>query len=182
MIKVKDLSAAAIDEKPQDADWQNLGVGMGFEFWQATTCDNCGRATLNGEECEHCQYDNGYGEGPMMNYYYPLPRFTDDPGDAALLIADLPLCIVRFEDGSGYGLALTGGGMDLSWEICEAYIRLGYLPPIHFAGLPRMAEQTKKAQLLTVSAMRKSLEITKQRAAYALNDLDGIEDWLKARA
>lgn len=54
-------------------------------------------------------------------------------------IADLPLCIVRFEDDESYALALTGGGMDLSWEIAEAFMRLGYLPPLAYCDLPNMA-------------------------------------------
>lgn len=76
-------------------------------------------------------------EGPMMNYRYPLGNDRDHfTQDDAYLIAGLPLCLVEHA-GVDY-LALTGGGMDLSWEICEAYVRLGYLPPIHFR-LPEMA-------------------------------------------
>jgi hypothetical protein len=29
--------------------------------------------------------------------------------------------------------------MDLSWEICEAFMRLGFLPPASFARVPAMA-------------------------------------------
>jgi hypothetical protein len=78
-------------------------------------------------------------EGPMMNYWYPLEGISDETeaSEAALGLSGLPLCVVEV-DGS-YGLALTGGGMDLSWEIAEAYVRLGMLPPVHFADLPSMA-------------------------------------------
>ncbi len=31
--------------------------------------------------------------------------------------------------------------MDLSWEICEAYLRLGYLPPLYFCMLPARADR-----------------------------------------
>jgi len=29
--------------------------------------------------------------------------------------------------------------MDLSWDICEGYMLLGYLPPVHFCDLPAFA-------------------------------------------
>jgi len=78
-------------------------------------------------------------EGPMMNYYTPLdPISTFTPEQAAWAIRDFPLCIVAV-DGENYGLALTGGGMDLSWEIAGAFIALGYYPPAHIDRLPRMA-------------------------------------------
>ena len=70
---------------------------------------------------------------PMMNYAYPIG------GDAAEMQAkllDTSLCVVLVHDEPW--LALRGGGMDMSWEICEAYIRLGFLPPAHFSELPAM--------------------------------------------
>ena len=76
-------------------------------------------------------------EGPMMNYFYPVSDYT--PGDMeewAAKLDGLPLCVVEL-DGER-GLALTGGGMDLSWEIAEAFIRLGYYPPT-WIDLPAMA-------------------------------------------
>lgn len=68
-------------------------------------------------------------EGPMMNYFWPVHN-RGNLEEMAVSIADLPLCVVEFEDSGEIGLALTGGGMDLSWEIAEAYIRLGYRPPV----------------------------------------------------
>lgn len=85
-------------------------------------------------------------EGPMMNYSYGLGGDrsdrvggygnTTDAIGAAYRIRDLPLCLVEIEDEMH--LALTGGGMDLSWEIVEAYTALGQLPPVHF-DLPAMS-------------------------------------------
>ena len=71
---------------------------------------------------------------PVMNYAYPLGRF-DVPEDWT----DAMRCTtIVYIDDEPY-LALTGGGMDLSWEICEAYLMLGLYPPAHFCDLPRMA-------------------------------------------
>lgn len=102
-------------------------------------------------------HDVYLGDGPAMNYWYPCD--IDHPVNAALTLAKhhLPLCVV--ETPSGAGLALTGGGMDLSWEICEAYIRLGYLPPTHFE-LPAMAgKEADDTNLSIIAAVRRSYEV-----------------------
>ena len=90
---------------------------------------------------------HGYAEGPMMNYWYPLEeqdedrlgpyRSTFDAAEAAFRLRHHSLCLV--EVGGELGLALTGGGMDFTWDIAEAFIDLGYLPPLHFCDLPGMA-------------------------------------------
>jgi hypothetical protein len=86
-------------------------------------------------------------EGPMMNYRYPI----DDKwfnADGARRIADLEVY-----------LALTGGGMDLSWEICEAYVRLGCLPPSHFE-LPAMAgKKLTERTALVLTAVERSNDV-----------------------
>lgn len=91
-------------------------------------------------------------EGPMMNYFYPVTNH-DDIAEMAAHIADLPLCVVELEDTGEIGLALTGGGMDLSWEIAEAFIRLGYRPPLSI-DLPAMVgrgeSETDQAIVLAV--------------------------------
>ncbi len=80
-------------------------------------------------------------EGPVMNFWYPCPAAINDDEEAteaAIALRDLPLCVVEV-DGN-YGLALTGGGQDHTWEIVEAFVRLGQLPPVHYAGdLPAIA-------------------------------------------
>ena len=79
-----------------------------------------------------------YNEGPMMNYRYPVELYRiGGEAAAARALMHLPVCLV--EMGNDWYLALTGGGMDLSWELCEAYMRLGYLPPASLVNLPRYA-------------------------------------------
>lgn len=103
----------------------------------------------------------------MMNYYYPLPdlhRVEDDPTVAASRIADLPLCVIEWQD-DGYALALTGGGMDLSWEICEAFTRLGFLPPLHFSDLPGIAGHPRDDnQHYTIRACMRSASVAENWA------------------
>lgn len=120
----------------------------------------------------------GLAEGPMMRYF-PLPddvgRYGFDPEQAAYALQHLPLCVVEFSDESQdkgtpeYALALTGGGQDLSWEICEAFMQIGQLPPIHFCDLPGMAGRADpgygnfKRDSAIIAACRRSIEIQSQR-------------------
>lgn len=100
-------------------------------------------------------------EGPMMSSWYACS--IEDPIKAAALIIDLPLCVVEV-DGA-YGLALTGGGMDLSWEICAAFIALGFLPPYNYADLPGMAGRGRsESDKLIIAACLQTMQVTADRA------------------
>lgn len=163
-------------------------------------CHDCGHEFTVGElgehgdvECPECSewicpgetYENqcsGYlcFEGPMMNYWYPVK--IDDCEEAARAISHLPLCVVEFKDGQT-GLALTGGGMDLSWEICRAFIALGYKPPLHFCDLPDMAGmQWTEDTARTVAACKESAKIAAQWAGYRVKRLAELEKKLKSHA
>jgi hypothetical protein len=125
------------------------------ETWPTWRCCN-GKCDEMGTEVE--PHDHG-ADGPMMNYAYPLPDLgtADDEYDAAMRIRNYPLCIVRDLNGGGFALALTGGGMDLSWDICGAFVALGMLPPVHFASdLPKMAGHTPDPVVL--ASCRRSVE------------------------
>lgn len=147
---VEDLYYSMIEVKPVGCDWSE-GYPERWDYFASSCCEKCGQAITgrNGEAHNDIDPDSdcdGYvpeNEGPMMNYYYPLPGFDDDPMEAAKKLDNLPLVIVQFQDSGDYALALSGGGMDLSWEICEAYMRLGYLPPAHFCDLPEMCGRGK---------------------------------------
>jgi hypothetical protein len=118
---------------------------------------------------------------PMMNYYYPLPaidteKISKDEISYAKAIKDLPLCLVYLEKEGIYALALTGGGMDLSWEICEAYIRLGYCPPLEFCELPRLAGKKIDAKnRKIIEACIKTAEHVKSRAESIIKHLEGLK-------
>lgn len=117
--------------------------------------------------------DNGihrHAGGPMMNYWYPLYAVEDAPAMSALMLGSLPLCVVEV-DGS-WGLALTGGGMDLSWEIAQAFVTLGYLPPTHFSDLPAMSGiENQPHTAYIVSAMIESLTSAAQSATRSADRL-----------
>jgi hypothetical protein len=129
---VRELCPSAIDCKPQNYDW---GLGL-WDSWEVV---------LPGETIPEYDDDEIY---PIMNYRYPLPNFPSDARSlqrAQLTLWDTPLVVVRDLGTEEAFLALTSGGMDLSWEICQAYVYLGYLPPIHFcADLPNFGPEADK--------------------------------------
>ena len=179
---VKDLMAGAIDTKPVDFDF-GQGYTESWEYWDAEECE-CGTLVVGSgyTECPKCGTEVMI-EGPMMNYYYPLPGSVDVE-EYARSLYPLPLCLVRIDDENTeerYALALTGGGMDFSWQICEAFMRLGYLPPIHFS-LPRMAYALDARRRWVIAGMRKALLVSKMRADTDLRDLRNLVTWYKERA
>lgn len=136
---IDELSGDFLDAMPISYDWRdNLD---GYTPYEAVECpgDDCGHefvAVGVGPVCPKCGEEQESAYGPAMNYYYPVSlRWGMMLEDAANRISQLPLCMVELRDGS-VGMALTGGGMDLSWEIIRAYIALGFLPPIHFLPPP----------------------------------------------
>lgn len=166
---VDNLSALSIDCTSRGFDFGSAEYPEQWEFAGWFTCEECDTEVLwvagrtihpEGDECE----GEAYAEGPMMNYLWALP----DRGEAFELesAADaigplLPLCAVELQDTGEIALALTGGGMDLSWEIAEAYIRLGYLPPFALAPLPDMAGYAE-ARPDVAAAMVRTCEVMRR--------------------
>lgn len=176
------LSYAAIDIKPQDIDW-TLGYTETWDFFVGCRCEKCGEIIMGRGGEQHCDLNNGESEcdgwvesseGPMMNYFYSLPDFEGDVEQTCRKLSHLPLCLVQFTDTDQWALALTGGGMDLSWEICEAFAICGYLPPTHFCDLPKMAGRGESSRdRRIISTCRQSLRGMKSRATWALRSLNG---------
>ena len=166
------LSCQAVDSTPVAYDWNasRYDDDPPWRYVAAETCPECGAVVIYAEDhadgCERADEDGdelaGYDGGPMMNYYYPAE--IDDPDEAGRLLADT--CLVVVEVDGRTGLALTGGGMDLSWEIAAAFVALGMLPPVHFADLPGMAGMTASVgNLTTAAAMFRSCEVMAMRQA-----------------
>jgi hypothetical protein len=168
------------------------GHGETWEYREAVRCSECDAAMLgeSGEQ-QHRDIDpksdcDGYvgSDGPMMNFLYALPVAPDDDEIVAAL-ADLPLCVITLPnaiEGENTFLALTGGGMDMSWYIVEAYVRLGYLPPVYFS-LPSFAgtSLTEKRQMI-IEACKESQRVAARSAEHALARLSDLERDLRARS
>lgn len=151
---------------PDDVPFEDLD-----EWAEAQSLTRCSR---QGEDA----LDLG-AEGPMMNYRYPIAEGTATKDNARELV-HVALCLVAFEDEEF--LALTGGGMDMSWEICLAYITLGFYPPTHF-GLPAMADKylDHPTTALVLAGSQIANEIQAQWAARRAEDLSRMAESLRTR-
>jgi len=183
---VKELYVDAVEISARYYDWSE-GYPERWNYIEACKCEQCNQVVIVQGEDRHRYVDDkincdGYilTEGPMMNYFYPLPRFDHiDPQEAAKWIVDLPLCLICMEDTEEYGLALTGGGMDLSWEICEAYMLLNYLPPITFCDLPAMAgKRLNRRNKWILAGCRRSASVTEKRAGFTKDRIKRIRSSL----
>lgn len=199
---ISELSGDTIDTKPRNVTWDTNGYGATWDYYECSACEKCGALLVGTNGESHSGIDlksecDGYvpqNEGPMMNYFYPLPGDRTFRGlsaiEAAKLIANLPLCIVNLGIGpdseDDWGLALTGGGMDLTWEIAEAYMRLGYMPPLHFCDLPGMCGRgnlgnngkpgkVSARDAWIISACKKSAQVAIQRARWTLHKLNSLK-------
>lgn len=155
---VESLSLAEVDARPVWVDWHHDYMDERWQAWEAVECEHCGHTRVvespgGGEPCdtEHdyegvphrCEGEIPETDGPMMSWAWPI-TLRRGPEDAAESLTHLPVCVVEHQEHDGL-LALTGGGMDLSWELCEAYIRLGLAPPFALCDLPRMAGRGESA-------------------------------------
>ena len=104
---------------------------------------------------------------PIYNYLYPLPEnFECDTTKIKEKLNNMTL----IENEGYFYLALTGCGMDMTWEIAETYINLGLYPPIAFCELPAMAgrgESTKDKMI--VERCNESLETAKVQIEGKMN-------------
>lgn len=141
-------------EYSENFDWMRDEDGVfetTWDFWQPIEGPKGERLVYGSQEGTAIRYrkdgtpttEQPYGEGydisdypaegPMMNYYWPLTHWLNaDPYEAAERLRHFNLCLVKIEtedDNALWALALTGGGMDLSWDIAAGYIALGFLPP-----------------------------------------------------
>ncbi|RKZ06845.1 hypothetical protein DRQ25_12965 [Candidatus Fermentibacteria bacterium] len=106
-VDVSELWTSSVDEKPEDYDfWENkFAEDWNIPFKQTD------------EELESGEFT------PLMNLFYPLPEFEEKRMDSdeikeSLDDAGSVTLIEKLKTGEK-GLALSGGGMDLSWDICR---------------------------------------------------------------
>ena len=162
-LVIGELSLAAVDV---NSAYFNFGEEFGVTWDEVSLgllqCNFCETTYIEdafdeGEKCpdEHCtsEYSSTLERpeiAPMMNYYYELPYYEGDPEEDQLTLyqSSANVVLVRMpnikDNGDSYALALSGGGMDLSWDICHAYILLGYAPPLHFCNLPDLGQDNRQ--------------------------------------
>jgi len=122
---------------------------------------------------DHYQEDGADRFSPMMNYYYPLPDYRGNESDDQLLLDREGGSVALVRVHGNVVLALTGGGMDLSWDICHAFMLLGYLPPMHFVDLPRFAgKKLDEDTAYILDGCIRSCDVVEHQAARAKQRLE----------
>ncbi len=109
-------------------------------------------------------------DGPVFPTWWRASAAAD-PAMSADMLRGLPVCVVEV-DGE-YGIALTAAGQDLTWELCEAFVRFGALPPAALAeSLRDVGGRGKTPQdQLIVEACLRSLRTMRDRTAYQFTQL-----------
>lgn len=164
-----DLSAHTADELKSIADDHGIDIepipvaeadddGAEIEEW---------KETARGAIMEGLR-DNGNLD-PMMNYLYPVDgcRMSAEGIQAAILGTSLVAVTV---DGATF-LALAGGGMDFSWQICEAYVLIGMCPPLHFRPPMSCDDPDSDRTRLVIAAYLKSCNVAIDRARWSKKDI-----------
>lgn len=164
-----------------------------YNTWEAYRCQSTDRwigTSLQGEAVEYfgrsgeCdmldptrdqqQQIDDNEQTPVASYWWPMGSLGHmrDEWEAAWRLRHLPVVLVEV-DGI-YGVALTGGGMDMSWYLAAAFVECGFLPPLELS--PRdysMAENLlgKPLARRTRSAYRETLLRAKRRLNYLLAEV-----------
>lgn len=121
------------------------------------------------------EMDQGDWE-PMMNTLWPLPDDFSIPANVRERLDNMTIVEVERDDGWAFYLALTGGGMDMSWPIARTYVKLGLCPPVALGRLPNMADVDYRAPIneAAIRALRRSHATYRKRLNGYINDLDGL--------
>lgn len=204
LTPIKDLYADCIDVSSTRVDWEAEIERVGledFEIAEAVECRGCGQIVVQtglcrGDEqhrrmvpsnadcdCEEgqtcpvciaaaCRGNVPEAGGPQMNYFWVIPHEIDAE-EVARKISHLSLCLVRFHDE--WGFALTGGGMDLSWDIAEGYMQADCLPPARLELPAFSGSNFKKPRAQWVIAGSKASQTARiSRARSALRSLKAL--------
>jgi hypothetical protein len=77
----------------------------------------------------------------------PYPEEAEGGGSAKRMLWLAPACVLLYErDEDRFWIGMTGGGMNLSWDIAGAYIACEMIPPIELLrSLPRFAGENMKS-------------------------------------
>lgn len=184
-LSAENLSYAVVSEDTRSYDFYNErrdfeseGKGWRIHEGMDTGRMECPKCEGAAEECEACDGEGGIetesaGEWqPAMNLLYPLPGNFEVPGDWREALCNMTIVQV---DGEPY-LALTGGGMDMTWYIVETYMRLGLYPPFGHTDLPAGHDEGLSADgMEIVKACQKSVECMAARASRRLDHLAGFK-------
>lgn len=162
-VNIDDLSAAIIDGATRSFD-----CTTGWESWEVAF-------ERTDEEINMSEHE------PMINTLWPLPDGFEVPDDVRDRLDNMTVVNVRAEalhTDRGLWLALTGGGMDMSWPIARTYVNLGYLPPATLGDLPAMGgmDFNEPGNLRVIEALKQSHSHMADRRHGNMADLDRLKE------
>ena len=97
---------------------------------------------------DDCDYVLSYEMGGTL--FYPLPKITRSVGDTnqmfVIMASVSKMLLGRVAEAGGvpdetWGIIPNGGGDNYQWEIVEAFMVLGYLPPLDLCTLPDIKDR-----------------------------------------
>lgn len=173
---VEELWASAVDAKSEKYDWREHQIGEDWEIAVPMPDFDSGEKEEDMEDEDDFYEQNS----PMMNFRYPLPGFKPDRFSDKNLRRALDnagnITLVQDLKSDEYYLALTGGGMDLTWDIARAYVNLGYLPPADFCRLPGFVDYGHEEDDKTIiHACKRTASFLENWAKGLAHDLDNTE-------
>lgn len=164
-----------------------------YNTWEAYRCQSTGSwigSTLQGEAVEYLgcfgecdmldptsdqqQQIDDNEQTPVVSYWWPMGRLSHmrDEWEAAWWLRHLPVVLVEV-DGI-YGVAPTGGGMDMSWYLAAAFVECGFMPPLDLSLCDcSMAENLlgKSLARRTRNAYHETLLRAKRRLNYLMAEV-----------
>lgn len=176
-----------------DADGESI-----WDFWQFELLENGRHVVFGSDEATWTRHNTRTGEviqngdpywepeestaeGPIMSYWWPLGEsLPHTERETAWLMRRLNTCLVRVDDI--YGVALTAGGMDLSWDLAASAVAAGFFPWSGLSlsqggvgatwryGVGELGEAKAKQ---VRAALRARLRSDRQMIGHRLRDLDG---------
>ena len=177
VVKMSELSQETIFEVPRRISWRKAFMYGNCELVipdfdglndDGMSCiRDSGFSDSDNDLTEYFQQNSDQLQ-PTASYCYLLPNLKPPIHNAqAILFNASSTCVVVNLHGESV-MGLAGGGMDFSWDICTAYIRLGYLPPFHFCDLPEI--ESLKSDVVTEACMR-TCEIVWEKGLRTFNNL-----------
>jgi hypothetical protein len=162
----------------------------GFDGGHDLTTEDGLNAAIEEFEQSDAYFEWKDGNEPAMNYLWPCePAYGTSMEKAAQLIASHggATCLVSYQlDGEKYvGIAMTGGGMNLSHDLAAAYVCAGHTPPLELMdnALSQIDQMSSAVRPLVVESaarivesLRSSADRLEERAARAAVAIVPAED------
>ena len=118
------------------------------------------------------QSDKDYADDfcPMANTYYDIPNSQETAGLMQNRLRNSSMVIVIVDKAPK--LATRGIGSNMKWEICEAFMALGFLPPLICCDLPMIESHFNERVL---QACTQSIKVKIGQCQHTLNTIKSIE-------